>query len=156
MLTTSKLFDFEGYKKKHGNIKRVDRILKAEGDTPDAYQVSKQADTCMLFYLMSNDELLEILYDLGYNFSEAMISKNIDFYLERTTHGSTLSEIVFSAILYRFNMEKSWELYYDFIQSDIEDTQHGTTQEGIHVAAMSASISILINQYGGKLFFLLL
>ncbi len=32
-------------------IERLDRILKAEGDSPNKYKVSKQADVLMLFYL---------------------------------------------------------------------------------------------------------
>ena len=43
-------FDWNGYRKKYGNIARLDRILEAQGDTPNRYKVSKQADVCMLFF----------------------------------------------------------------------------------------------------------
>jgi trehalose/maltose hydrolase-like predicted phosphorylase len=50
-------FDWDGYREKYGDIHRLDRILEAEGDTPNRYKVSKQADVLMLFYLFSADEL---------------------------------------------------------------------------------------------------
>jgi alpha,alpha-trehalase len=60
-------FDWEGYKKRYGNIQRLDRILEAEGDTPNRYKLSKQADVLMLFYLLSADELREIFHRLDYS-----------------------------------------------------------------------------------------
>ena len=41
------------YRERYGNIQRLDRILRAEGDDPNRYKVSKQADVVMLFYLFS-------------------------------------------------------------------------------------------------------
>ncbi len=38
----------------------MDRILKSEGDSPDRYKLAKQADTCMLFYLLPEQELLRV------------------------------------------------------------------------------------------------
>lgn len=37
----------EGYREKYGDIQRLDRIIEAEGDTPNRYKVSKQADVLM-------------------------------------------------------------------------------------------------------------
>ena len=45
-------FDWPGYQERYDNIQRLDRILEAEYDTPNRYQVSKQADVLMLFYLL--------------------------------------------------------------------------------------------------------
>ena len=45
-------FDWDGYRQRYGNITRLDRILKAEGDSPDRYKLAKQADVLMLFYLL--------------------------------------------------------------------------------------------------------
>src|SRR5664280_529591 len=42
--------DWEAYRAKYGNIQRLDRILRAEGDDPDRYKLAKQADTVMLFF----------------------------------------------------------------------------------------------------------
>jgi len=52
--------DWEDYKKRYGQINRMDRILKSEGDSPDRYKVCKQADTCMLFFLLSEPDLLQV------------------------------------------------------------------------------------------------
>ena len=45
--------DWDAYRERYGNIQRLDRILRAEGDDPNRYKVSKQADVVMLFYLFS-------------------------------------------------------------------------------------------------------
>nr|MBA3967125.1 glycoside hydrolase family 65 protein [Nitrospirales bacterium] len=42
-------FEWETYRARYGDIQRLDRILEAEGDTPNRYKVSKQADVLMLF-----------------------------------------------------------------------------------------------------------
>ena len=58
------------------------------GDSPDKYKISKQADTCMLFVLMPETELEEILTDLGYEIPDMsqMIAKNIQYYETRTRY----------------------------------------------------------------------
>src|SRR5438067_13052 len=43
--------DWDAYRERYGNIQRLDRILHAEGDDPNRYKLSKQADVAMLFYL---------------------------------------------------------------------------------------------------------
>ncbi|MFP3879826.1 MAG: trehalose-phosphatase, partial [Dehalococcoidia bacterium] len=94
-------FDWEGYQEKYGDIHRLDRILEAEGDTPNRYKLSKQADVLMLFYLLSADELGELFRRLGYAFEYETIPKNIEYYLKRTAHGSTLSRVVHAWVLAR-------------------------------------------------------
>lgn len=37
-------FDWDGYSRRYGNIGRLDLILEAEGDSPNRYKLSKQAD----------------------------------------------------------------------------------------------------------------
>ncbi|MFQ5903677.1 MAG: glycoside hydrolase family 65 protein, partial [Candidatus Binatia bacterium] len=83
-------FDWEHYRKKYGNIGRLDRILEAEEDSPNRYKLSKQADVLMLFYLFPIKELRRIFQQLGYIFDEHTFRKNVDYYMERTSHGSTL------------------------------------------------------------------
>jgi alpha,alpha-trehalase len=84
-------FDWEGYRRKYGDIHRLDRILEAENDDVNRYKASKQADVLMLFYLFSADELRLIFERLGYPFSSANIPRNVEYYLARSSHGSTLS-----------------------------------------------------------------
>ncbi|MFW6140224.1 MAG: glycoside hydrolase family 65 protein [Acidobacteriota bacterium] len=141
-------FDWEGYKKKYGDIQRLDRILEAEGDTPNRYKASKQADVLMLFYLFSSEELHGLFQQLGYEFIYDTIPRNIEYYLQRTSHGSTLSWVVHSWVLSRSNRTKSWELFNESLKSDVADIQGGTTPEGIHLGAMAGTID-LIRCYSG-------
>jgi trehalose/maltose hydrolase-like predicted phosphorylase len=83
--------DWDGYRSKYPNIQRLDRILRAEGDNPDRYSVSKQADTLMLFFPFSDRELRRLFDRLGYPYSEHTARRTIDYYERRTSHGSTLS-----------------------------------------------------------------
>ncbi|MFX1535445.1 MAG: beta-phosphoglucomutase family hydrolase, partial [Promethearchaeota archaeon] len=91
-----KELDWEYYRKKYGNIARMDRILKAEGKSPDEYKVSKQADVLMTFYNLHPYEVREILDRLGYTIREDYLQANYHYYLKRTSHGSTLSRVVHS------------------------------------------------------------
>jgi alpha,alpha-trehalase len=142
-------FDWEEYKKKYGNIQRLDRILEAEGDSPNRYKVSKQADVLMLFYLFSAEELRSIFKQLGYAFKYETIPQNINYYLKRTSHGSTLSRVVHSWVLARSNRSGSWELFLEALESDVADIQGGTTPEGIHLGAMAGTVDILQRAYTG-------
>jgi alpha,alpha-trehalase len=142
-------FDWEGYHRKYGNIHRLDRILEAEGDTTNRYKVSKQADVLMLFYLLSADELHELFERLGYPFEYETIPMNIDYYLKRTSHGSTLSRVVHSWVLARSKRELSWDLFTEALRTDISDIQGGTTSEGIHLGAMAGTVDLIQRCYTG-------
>ncbi|MFP3898607.1 MAG: trehalose-phosphatase [Dehalococcoidia bacterium] len=142
-------FDWEGYREKYGDIQRLDRILEAEGDTPNRYKASKQADVLMLFYLLSADELREIFHRLEYPFEYETIRKNIDYYLDRTSHGSTLSRVVHAWVLARSKRELSWHLFQEALESDVSDIQGGTTSEGIHLGAMAGTVDLIQRCYTG-------
>ena len=136
-------FDWEGYRSKYGDIRRLDRILEAEGDSVNRYKASKQADVLMLFYLFSAEELSELFARLGYDFDGGMIPKNVDYYLDRTSNGSTLSAIVHSWVLARSDRARSWGLLKEALESDIADVQGGTTPEGIHLGAMAGTVDLV-------------
>ena len=142
-------FDWEGYRKKYGDIERLDRILEAEGDTPNRYKLSKQADVLMLFYLLSPTELYELFERLGYELDRDMLARNIDYYMDRTSHGSTLSRLVHSWVLSRYKRELSWHLFRDALESDVSDIQGGTTHEGIHLGAMAGTVDLIQRCYTG-------
>ncbi len=142
-------FDWEGYREKYGDIHRLDRILEAEGDTPNRYRLSKQADVLMLFYLLSADELGELFRRLGYPFEYETIPKNIEYYLKRTSHGSTLSRVVHAWVLARSKRELSWHLFKEALESDVSDIQSGTTREGIHLGAMAGTVDLIQRCYTG-------
>lgn len=142
-------FDWDAYRSTYGDISRLDRVLEAEGDTPNRYKVSKQADVLMLFYLLSADELRELLERLGYELPPEAIPRTVDYYLERTSHGSTLSRVVHSWVVARSDRERSWELFSQALESDVADIQGGTTPEGIHLGAMAGTVDLLQRGYAG-------
>ena len=55
--------DWHGYRARYIDIQRLDRILEAEGDSTNRYKLAKQADTLMLFHLLSDDELTDLRRD---------------------------------------------------------------------------------------------
>ena len=142
-------FDWDGYREKYGSIQRLDRILEAEGDSPNRYKVSKQADVLMLFYLFSAEELAVLFEQLGYPFDPKTIPRNVEYYMARTSHGSTLSQVVHSWVMARSDRSHSWDLFQRVLDSDIADIQGGTTPEGIHVGAMAGSIDLVQRCYLG-------
>lgn len=141
--------DWERYRREHGDLHRLDRILEAEGDTVNRYKVSKQADVLMLFYLLSSEELVESFGRLGYAFDPASIPRNVEYYAARTTHGSTLSRVVGSWVLARSDRPRSWGLFREALESDVADLQGGTTAEGIHLGAMAGTVDLLERGYAG-------
>ncbi len=140
------------YRKKYKNIDRLDRILEAEEDSANNYKVSKQADVLMLFYLFSAEELRTLFNDLGYELKRETIKKTIDYYMKRTSHGSTLSRLAHSWVLARLDREVSWGLFCKALKSDVDDIQDGTTSEGIHLGAMVGTVDILQRCYLGMEF----
>ncbi|NIJ11778.1 trehalose 6-phosphate phosphatase [Saccharomonospora amisosensis] len=141
--------DWEHYRQRYGNIQRLDRILEAEGDDVNRYKAGKQADVLMLFYLFSADELGELFHRLGYRLEHDTIPRTIDYYLARTSHGSTLSAVVHAWVLARANRERALEFFGRALRSDITDIQGGTTPEGIHLAAMAGSFDLLQRCFSG-------
>lgn len=142
-------FDWESYRKRYDSIERLDRILEAEDDTVNRYKASKQADVLMLFYLLSLEELESAFGRLGVVFDEDMLTRNIDYYMSRTSHGSTLSRVVHSWVLARSDRRRSIELFREALLSDLNDIQGGTTQEGIHLGAMAGTVDLLQRGYSG-------
>ena len=144
-----KEFGWDDYRARYGDISRLDRILEAENDTPNRYKVSKQADVLMLFYLLSADELAVLFDYLGYSWDPARIPETIEYYLARTSNGSTLSALVQAAVLARTKQEEALDLLVDALRSDVADVQGGTTAEGVHLAAMAGTVDAIQRFFGG-------
>jgi trehalose/maltose hydrolase-like predicted phosphorylase len=107
----------------------------------------------MVYYLLSPEQVNHILGLMGYKLGEPreIIRKNYEYYIQRTTHGSTLSYVVHASILrylktHRKDMEK-W--FLNALESDIYDTQEGTTPEGIHCGVMAGTIEVIIKSFAG-------
>ncbi|KAF0200888.1 MAG: beta-phosphoglucomutase family [Bacteroidetes bacterium] len=142
--------DWNYYKQKYGNIYRLDRILKAEGKSADEFKVAKQADTLMAFYNLDESEVSVILKELGYKMKDEYLKENLAYYLERTSHGSTLSRVVHALLANMIgDRNLSWELYQDALSSDYNDIQGGTTAEGIHMGVMAGTVLIAMYAYAG-------
>jgi HAD superfamily hydrolase (TIGR01509 family) len=145
--------DWDRYRKRYEDITRLDRILKAEGDTPDRYKVSKQADVLMTYYLLSPGQVRNILEIMGNESVEELklMEKNYEYYVSRTSHGSTLSKVVHAAILRYLNRNQRdmWEWFIGACRSDIYDTQGGTTAEAIHCGVMGGTLDIIFKGFAG-------
>ncbi|SEO84239.1 glycoside hydrolase family 65 protein [Trujillonella endophytica] len=142
-------FDWAGYRARYGDISRLDRILEAEGDTPNRYRVSKQADVLMLFHLLTADEFYAVLDRLGYAHDRRTIPTTVAYYTARTCHGSTLSRVVQAWVLARSDRARAWAYFQQALESDIADLQGGTTGEGIHLGAMAGTVDLLQRGFTG-------
>lgn len=135
--------DWEGYRRSYGDIRRLDRILEAEGDTVNRYKASKQADVLMLGFLFSPAELRELFQRLGHPLDEDTWHRTVDHYLARTSHGSTLSGLVHGWVLARARRAEAWAYCQEALRGDIADLQGGTTGEGIHLGAMAGTLDLV-------------
>ncbi len=145
--------NWDQYRKKYGDIHRMDRILKAEGDSPDNYKVAKQADVLMTFYTLSPVEVQHILEKNGHKIDDPvkLTRDNYNYYEPRTSHGSTLSKVVHAIISSYLHdgHETAWRWFIESLKSDIEDTQGGTTQEGIHCGVMGGTLDAVTRYFAG-------
>lgn len=142
--------DWEAYRKKYENIYRLDRILKAEGKSPDDFKLAKQADTLMTFYTIDEEDVKEIIEKAGHKLPDDYLSKNYEYYLKRTSHGSTLSRVVHAYLANKCGIKEDGDkLYFEALQSDFNDIQGGTTAEGIHAGVMGATVLMTMKTYAG-------
>ena len=135
--------DWEGHRRRYGDIRRLDRILEAEGDTVNRYKASKQADVLMLGYLFSPAELQDLFGRLGHRLDDELWLRTVDHYLHRTSHGSTLSGLVHGWVLARARRAEAWAYCQEALRGDIADLQGGTTGEGIHLGAMAGTLDLV-------------
>jgi trehalose/maltose hydrolase-like predicted phosphorylase len=142
--------DWDHYRENYKDIHRLDRILKSEGKSPDNYKLAKQADFLMSFYNLGTDEAKRTIQGLGYKLPEEFARRNFDYYIARTSHGSTLSRLVHARLAWEMGMhDKGWELYMEALRSDLVDIQGGTTGEGIHCGVMAGTVYDVLVSYAG-------
>ncbi len=174
---------FEGYEKLDAfpvlpdgslDVDHLRQVLQTEGGTPNQYQVCKQADVLMLFYIFSANELQELFHRLGYQFKCTDIEKCIQYYLPKTVNDSTLSRIAHAWVLSRLNRQESWKLLagsdnrsgqivpetvkdqlqswpvlLEALNSDYLEAHHDSAREGIHLGAMAGTLDIVQRCYTG-------
>ncbi|WP_037603559.1 glycoside hydrolase family 65 protein [Streptacidiphilus rugosus] len=141
--------DWSALRARHGDIRRLDRLLEAEGDTVNRYRASKQADVLMLWYLFPPDEVRRMLSRLGCAADPDLMERTVDYYLARTSHGSTLSAVVHAWVLARRDRPASWRFFREAVAGDVHDIQGGTTAEGVHLGAMAGVVDLLERCYSG-------
>src|SRR5260370_25702674 len=101
----------------------------------------------MLFLLFSHDELRRLFERLGYACGPDTARKNIAYYDERTSHGSTLSFVAHGGVLAPSDAGGSWERFLAALDSDVGDVQGGTTKEGIHMGVMAGTLDLVQRSY---------
>ena len=141
--------DWDSYRAKYGSLERLDLILNAEGSSTNLFKVSKQPDVLMLFYLFSAEELRELLAEMDYALPVEAVISTVNHYTDRSTYGSTLSNVVHSWIEARQDRERSWDFLARALESDLSDIQGGSTRDGIHIGAMAGSIDMVRRCYTG-------
>ena len=142
--------DFAAYEAKYGDIHRIDRLMKAEGISPDEYQVAKQADTLMLMYNLGHEHVIKLVKQLGYELPKNWLKVNRDYYLARTVHGSTTSRPVFAGIDVKLGeFDEALDFLITAIGSDYYDIQGGTTAEGVHIGVMGETLEVIQNEFAG-------
>ncbi|WP_206606266.1 beta-phosphoglucomutase family hydrolase [Steroidobacter cummioxidans] len=135
--------DWEAYRKRYGNVQRLELILEAENDSANRYKLAKQADVLMLFYVFSTNELCRLFARLGYSFDPATIPRIVAYYDARSSHGSTLSRVVHAWVQARCDRPKAITYFSEALLSDVSDIQGGTTAEGIHLGAMAGTVDLV-------------
>jgi len=103
----------------------------------------------MLFFLFRQDELREIFGRLGYDYRADTLTRNVEYYDRRTSHGSTLSFVTHAGVLAAIDPESSWERFLVALHSDADDIQGGTTKEGIHMGVMAGTLDLVQRNYAG-------
>jgi len=141
--------DWPGYRARYGNIGRLDLILEAENDATNRYKLAKQADVLMLVYLLGPAGVISQLHRLGYPFTESDLWRSVEYYLARTANGSTLSRVVHASVLARVDESRAWQVFREALVADLDDTQGGTTREGIHLGAMSGTVDTVVRAFAG-------
>ncbi|WP_169581992.1 glycoside hydrolase family 65 protein [Microbacterium thalassium] len=143
------LLDLAPFRQRYAWIGRLDLILAARGDTTNRYQVSKQPDVLMLLYLLSAEELRELLATMGYDFPAETVTRTVDRYSATCTFGSTLANVVHAWLEARRDRARSYRFLSEALHSDLDDLQHGTVREGVHIGAMAGSVDIVTRCYLG-------
>ena len=145
-----KELDWAHYREIYPDITRLDRILKNESKSPDEYQVLKQADALMSFYILDVDEIGILFKKSGHLWEKKYLENNIHYYFDRTSHGSTLSWLTHAYLCNLIGeVSTSWAYYQRALKSDFKDIQGGTTGEGIHTGVMAGSVYNTLRTYGG-------
>ncbi|KAE9562326.1 hypothetical protein ATN91_06175 [Companilactobacillus kimchii] len=100
------------------------------------YQVDKQADTLFADFLFDD-------------ISKDQLVKEFDYYENITTHDSSLSRSIFSALAARLGLkDKAYSYFIATAKTDLIDLQ-GNTNDGLHIANLGGSWVAIVSGFGG-------
>ena len=100
------------------------------------HQVNKQADTLLADYLFDDGDLEQV-------------QRDYDYYERITTHDSSLSRSIFSALAAKLgNSDKAHAYFMDTAQMDLLDIQ-GNAADGLHIANLGGSWLSIATGFGG-------
>ena len=86
---------------------------------------------------------------LGYRVTREQLRRTLEFYSARTSHGSTLSRVVHASVWAARDLSRSSEPFREALVTDLDDTQRGTTREGMHLGAMAGTADIVVRSFAG-------
>ncbi|MEJ7931056.1 glycoside hydrolase family 65 protein [Ramlibacter sp. AN1015] len=128
---------------------RLDWALHAIGRSADEFQITKQADALTLFHLLSEEVVFAMLKRLGYSFDREALLRTARYYMDRSTHRSSLSRVVYAGALARAAPQQSWDLFRQALHTDLQVLEGESVAEGIHLAAMGGTLDTLQRHYLG-------
>ena len=141
------LEQFEGYKELDEiNLDKYRKLKAGEIFNDMGWEeilnskVTKQADIVMLIYLLSD------------MFDEKVIKANYNYYESLTTHDSSLSHSIHSAVASRINeLEKAYKHFKNAAKVDLgKDMQ--SSNEGVHAASFGGLWQSIVLGFGGVQF----
>jgi len=101
------------------------------------YQVLKQADLVLAFYLQ------------GHLFTKEEKLANYRYYEPLTTHDSSLSACIYAIVAAELGeIEKAYDYFMQSARMDLDDF-HGNVKDGIHSASMAGSWLTIVNGFAG-------
>lgn len=90
--------------------------------------------------MLGPGETLRLLDRLGYRITANELVRTADYYLSRSSNGSTLARVVHTSVLDALlDRCTAWSEFCEALDADLDDTQGGTTGHGIHLAAMAGT-----------------
>lgn len=109
-------------------------------------KVDKQADVLMMWYVLGQQGVTEVFARLGYEVPS--LRNNLEYYEPRTTHGSTLSAVVYGKLASQVGLtELAEQLSTMAMTSDVSNTV-GDAVFGDHRAVMNGTIENNLKEGG--------
>ncbi|WP_170162336.1 glycoside hydrolase family 65 protein [Caldimonas tepidiphila] len=128
---------------------REDWWLDAQGESVNAYQVTKQADVLMLCHLLGREDCEALVAHLGYRLARGWYERTVRHHLAHVSHESSLSRVVCAGALASVDPELSWHYFRQALHTDLGTGASGSTHEGLHLGAMAGTWDVLQRHYLG-------